>query len=358
MKNTKVIVLTVILIIVCTLISTLVNRKDKTINYTFFINNDSKISMYNNYGKRIIKDDLTYAEKFNDDYTLIVNTNNESAIIDKYGDFIINFGEYDTIEEYGRLYLAYKGEDAYLITGNNRLIRKIESKSEIVSKIVRNYVALLYDGNYYVYNSKGEILFSRKYKKKKQIVFKESSNYGLVYYDGKEYLFNIDGTEYEERDVKKVSNLEEFNNILLVTGDTNRVYYKNERVIDNLSCKYPKIDEADRVLCKEEVVFESELLNDIKNYKKIENYGEYYLACNEKCDLFKNNEKVLTNYDEIRVINTNIDDYFYVKDKNTNIILNNKYELIFSTKKDLEIEDNYIKMNNKLYTFEGNEINI
>ncbi len=357
MKNKKILLLTILLIIVCTLFATFVNKKEKTINYTFFMNNDSTISLFDNYGEKII-DDLTYAETFNDNYSLIVNKNLECAIIDKLGNFIINYGEYDNIEEYGRLYLAYKGEDIYLIKGNNTVIRKLENKKEIVSNIVHNYAVLLFDNNYYVYNSNGDVLFSRKYKKKKQIVFKESKNYGLIFYDNKEYLFNINGTEYEERDTKIVSDIEEFGDTLLVSGENNRIYYKNEKVVDQFDCKYPKIGENGRVLCNDNVIFEDSNMDLIEKYKKIENNGEYYIACNEKCDLYHNHEKVLKNYDEIKVIKTNINDYFYVKKNKDNIILNNKYKTVYSSTKEIKLEKNYMNVDNKLYTFDANEINV
>ena len=362
MKNRKELILSVILIIVCILLATIFSGKKSLSTYTVFIKNDSKTNLYDSFGNKLLEKDLVYAENFNDDYSLIVNDDKECAIIDKLGNFIINYGEYDNIEEYGRLYLAYKGEEISLITGNNKLIRKLESKSEIVSSIVHNYAVLLFDGEYHVYNSKGEILFSRKYKKKKQLILKESTNYGLIYYDGKEYIFNIDSTEYEEREAKTVSNLEEYNNILLVTGETNRVYFENKRVIDDIKCAIedskPSIDGSSRILCDEEVIYEPDYLKSIKNYKTIENIGDYYIACNEKCDLFYKNEKKLSNYDEIKVINTNMNDFFYVKDGKKNIIYNKDKRMVFSSKKDIEIEKKYIKIDNKLYTFEGNEINV
>lgn len=362
MKNRKELILSIVLIVVCVLVSSLFNKKSEYIHYTFFMKNDNNYNLYDSNGKKLLDDNLIYAERFNDDYTLIVNEKNECAIIDKNGNFIINYGEYDKIEEYGRLYLAYKGEDIILITGNNKLIRKVEDKKELVSNIVHNYAVLLYDGNYNVYNSNGDVIFSRKYKKKKQLILKESTNYGLIYYDGKEYLFNINSTEYEERDTKIVSDIEEFYDILLVTGETNRVYYEKQRVIDDIKCAIdgdkPKIDGESRILCSEEVIYEPDYLKTIKDYKTIDNYGEYFIACNEKCDLFRKNEKILKNYDEIKIIKTNINDYFYVKKGKNNIILNNEYKTVYSSIKDIKLEKNYINVNNKLYTFDGNEINI
>ena len=332
MKKTKEFILALVLVIICITCASIFIKSDMKIKYTFFLRKDNTITMLDSYGRKVLKEELNYAGKNNKGYYLIVNKDKKSAIIDEMGNFIINYDDYDNIEEYGSLYLAYKGEDIYLINRNNKLIRKVENTKELVSRIVNNYSVLLFDNTYYIYDSEGNVIKELKYKKKSKISLKETTNYGQVFYENKEYVFSLDTYEINEIETKEVSDMYEFNGVVLLKDEKNRIYVDGQLENDNIDCKKPEIDEFGTISCEDNIIYKKEENNDIK-------------------DKFKD-------YDELEVKHTNLNTYYIVKKGKLTTIYDENKTIKFQTKKDVKLESNYMKIDNKIYTFEGFRINL
>jgi hypothetical protein len=347
MKKKIEILLSVILVVICVLLASIFNKKDMSIKYTLFFRKDNKIGMYDSFGNKILKEDLKYAGKNNDGYILIVNEENKPAIIDEMGNFIINYDEYDNIEEYGSLYLAYKEDNIFLITRNNKLVRKIENTKELVSKIINSYSVVLFDNIYHIYDSNGNVIKELNYKKKSKISLKETTNYGQVFYENKEYIFSNKTFEITEIETKTVSDMYEFNNVLLLRDETNRVFVENKLEFNSFTCDNPIIEESGIVKCNEDIIYE--------NKKSI---NEYNVVCDKKCNLLRGKEVLLKDFNEIIIRNTNLNTYFIAKKGKQTLVFNEDLKVKYQTKKSVNVDLNYIEIDNKAYTFEGFEINL
>ena len=223
------------------------------------------------------------------------------------------------IEEYGKLYIAYKGDEIYLITRNNKLVRKVEKESELVSRILKNYSVVLFDNKYHIYDDQGNAIKGLDYNKKKKISLKETDNYGQVFYDNKEYVFSLTSYEINEIDTKEVSNMKENDGILTLTDENDKVIYESS-----------KLNKKDDLI----------------------------VTCTDKCTLYKGKEPILKDYDEIYIKETNLNRYIVtVKGKETTV-LNDKFKTIFKTKKSVKFDTNFMKIGEKSYTFEGFIINL
>jgi len=319
MKKTKEIIISIILVIICIIVASIFNKKDYKIKYTFFYRNNNSIYMLDSYGRKVLKEELDYVSKNNNGYYLIVNTDKKSAIIDEQGNFIINYDEYDTIEEYGKLYIAYKDNDIYLITRNNKIVRKVEKESELVSKILKNYSVVLFDNKYHICDDQGNVIKELEYNKKKKISLKETDNYAQVFYSNKEYVFALTTYEIIEIDTKEVSNMKETDGILTLTDENDEIIYESSKLSKN---------------------------------------DDLSVTCTEKCSLYRGKESILKNYDEIYIKETNLNKYIVtVKGKETTV-LNDEFKTIFKTKKSVKLDTNFMEIGGKNYTFEGFIINL
>lgn len=345
MKKKLEIVLSVILVIVCITLATLFIKNDVKVKYTFFYRKDNKITMLDSFGKKVLKESLNYAGNNNGGYILIVNEDKRPAIIDELGNFIINYDEYDNIEEYGNLYIAYKGESIYVITRNNKLVREIENTKELVSRIVNGYAVLLFDKKYHIYDSEGNIIKELAYKKKSKISLKETTNYGQVFYENKEYVFSNKTFEIIEIDTSVVSDMFEVDGVLLLRDEKNRIIQNGKIINDNVECVLPTIEESGNINCGENTIFE------------LKKEG-FYTVCDKKCDLYNDSKVLLKDYDEVSINKTNLNYYFVVKKGKVTSIYNNELKRIFVTKKSVNIYTDYIEIDKKIYTFEGFEINL
>ena len=350
MKKTKEIIISIVLVIICIIVASIFNKKDYKIKYTFFYRNNNSIYMLDSYGRKVLDDEFNYASKNNDGYYLVVNNDKKVAIIDEQGNFIINYNEYDNIEEYGKLYIAYKGEESYLITKNNKVVRKVENEKELVSRILKNYSVLLFDNKYHIYDNDGNTIKELDYNKKKKISLKETENYGQVFYDNKEYVFSLNTFEINEIDTKVVSDMKEGNKILLLNDEKTRIFVNGKLEKEAELCKSSTIDEFGIVKCNEEILYEPTNTNEKDDDIKV--------ICDKKCTLLKDNKKILKDYDEISINETNLKKYIVTIKGKKITILNDEFKPIFKTKKSVKFDTNYMIIDKKNYTFEGFVINL
>ncbi len=155
---------------------------------------DGKISDY----------EYSYTSVFLDGYAL-VKKNGENGIIDEAGNVVVDFGEYDSLVEYGGLYGATKDNHNVLIDGQGRVIREYRDEFKDYGEIeVSTRAALTIfpegDKKYSIYSPRGERLAGFESSDKPTIsstnlINTESTT--AVVYSGGIYIYDDTGKEIQ-----------------------------------------------------------------------------------------------------------------------------------------------------------------
>lgn len=155
---------------------------------------DGKISDY----------EYSYTSVFLDGYAL-VKKNGENGIIDEAGNVVVDFGEYDSLVEYGGLYGATKDNHNVLIDGQGRVIREYRDEFKDYGEIeVSTRAALTIfpegDKKYSIYSPRGERLAGFESSDKPTIsstnlINTESTT--AVVYSGGIYIYDDAGKEIQ-----------------------------------------------------------------------------------------------------------------------------------------------------------------
>ena len=156
--------------------------------------------------------EYSYTSVFIDGYAL-VKKNGENGIIDEAGNITVDFGEYDSLVEYGGLYGATKDNHNVLIDGQGRVIREYGDEFKDYGEIeVSTRAALTIfpegDKKYSIYSPRGERLAGFESNDKPTIsstnlINTESTT--AVVYSGGIYIYDDAGKEMQhiERNVAK-----------------------------------------------------------------------------------------------------------------------------------------------------------
>lgn len=156
--------------------------------------------------------EYSYASVFLDGYAL-VKKNGENGIIDEAGNVVVDFGEYDSLVEYGGLYGATKDNHNVLIDGQGRVIRKYGDEFKDYGEIEVSARAALTifpegDKKYSIYSPRGERLAGFESSDKPTIsstnlINTESTT--AVVYSGGIYIYDDAGKEIQhiEQNVAK-----------------------------------------------------------------------------------------------------------------------------------------------------------
>ena len=233
-----------IVIVVTVLVSKSFNKDNKAYNLAnensnvIIVNNkDNKNALFNADGKQLTEfyDKIT---EFHNDIAIVKN-NNEYAVINSKGKFIINFKEYKYITMAGFLVKAEDEEYNYnLIDNKGKKIKKL-----IDEKIIEywGYDKLIIIGNdkdYEILNSYTGSLIKKIKKVNADDLKVYDGKYDLtyVYYNNKTYIINYRTGKIinELTGEKQINSINSINNeqyVILEKNDNTFEYYNNDKQV-------------------------------------------------------------------------------------------------------------------------------
>ena len=279
-----IVVAIVIVIVGIVLVPNLSNKGSKVHNLTneksnvIIVNNkDNKNALFNVDGKQLTEfyDEIT---EFRNDIAIVKN-NNEYAVINSKGKFIINFKEYSYITFAGFIIRAKDEEYNYNLIDNNGKKIKVITDGEILDYWGYDKLIIIEnDKDYEILNPYTGSLIKKITKADVDDLKVYDGEYDLtyVYYNNKTYIINYKTGKIinELTGEKQINSINSINNtqyVILEKSDNTFEYYNNDKqVFATKECTNLFFDDNNNLICA--VDYDKRYLMDNNGKKTIEIY--------------------------------------------------------------------------------------
>ena len=341
------------IVLVLNLINKNSNNKEEEISSTtsFFIFDGEHYALFNENGKQLTEFIFSDVNEFYAHTTCVENDNEQYAVLMDNGKYLIDFGEYESIYQYGTIYVLGdgKGNSKYINYKNKEFMNKYYS---IATPVNQEYIHLFYNREYedtvLVVDYEGNILdtltmvggITNRYGTLTAgVELSDDNSYAMLQYGEKYYLYNINKhkkvmdfnsscaiTDISE-DGSKVILLVDENWIILEKdqkvleipkGEYEDIKISNCGFIANTSSEFDFLDEKGNIIAKDIISY-----LDTKNYViKDKNTYKFYTnnSLVKELELLNFESGELNNY----YIGKNDRTFDYVYYNNKGEALNNK----------------------------------
>ncbi|MDO4987315.1 MAG: hypothetical protein Q4E46_03325 [Candidatus Saccharibacteria bacterium] len=200
-------------------------KASPTYSPAFFISDNSKYTIWNAEGKRVIEDEYDAHSDFVGGYAY-VKKGNEYALINDSGKYSVEFGQISQLISYGGGIYHIKKNDGteHILTGSGKDVLTGENMKLSYSSISTPVVTVTSGDSVYIYNYDGKELAKLEKKDDAKVEFSASKDFNLVSYNGWNYLFDARSSKQLtafEGDRYRINSVSENRNKVLMREDEN-----------------------------------------------------------------------------------------------------------------------------------------
>lgn len=278
------------------------NTKEETLYSAnaFFIKDDGKYALFSTKGKQLTDFVFTDVDDFFGHVTIVENENDQKAVINDKGKFVVEFGKYESIYQDGVFFTAYGAEEKAILDSSGKELKNITGS--ITNPSYQPYLYIVEVGNdvVYVMDYNGKVLDTLEESSSllsslyDSVDLTDDYNYAQLYYGKKYYIYDLKNGKkiYESEDDSYLYSSEDGKTLAINNDDKLKVFVNGKQTIEvHKKCSYGvEFDVKDVYTCRtyyNTVIFIDKKGNiiaedvvsyfDAKNYvKKVKDGYEFY----------------------------------------------------------------------------------